>query len=163
MIMQFKNIDSMFWRVINPCRGSWRPFVATFKWDPSVADFMETVSANRSQRRLDTYLIPGELARSRGSIRFGHRKEGKGYHNRRGDFCLVGGSFEKGNLVVFYRSLELIGGLHYDLVVFREIERQLGIIRNVTLLASIARIYALKGNSNEKLLQHLRSFYEGRH
>lgn len=138
---------------------SFRNLVYSFKWDRDDADKMWNISARRCQRRLDTYIIPGELERSKGSIRFGNKKEGHGYHEKRGDFCLVGGAFKTGHLSVFYRSVELIGGLHYDLAIFKHVEDKLGRIKDVTIYAPHAFIFALKGNSNEKLYKKLKQYY----
>lgn len=139
---------------------SFRDFKLRFKWDLQDEKNVRSISDTRCIKRLSTYIIPGELARSRGSIRFGHRKSGHGFHSERGDFCLVGGSFDKGHLSVFYRRVELIGGLHYDLAIFAEVERTLGRIKDVTIYAPHAFVFALKGNSNEKLYKRLNTYYE---
>jgi hypothetical protein len=139
-----------------------RQLVFGFDWDRSIANFMWTISERRCMSRINNYVIPGEFARSRGAIRFGNKKEGHGYHGERGDFCMVGAALEAKRLTVFYRRLELIGGLHYDLAVFREIEDHVGPFKTVTIMAAGAMVFALKGNSNEKLYQRLTKFYEDR-
>ena len=139
---------------------SWNKLVMSFRWDPRIVDFMESVSKKRCLKRIESYVIPGELDRSRGAIRFGHQKSGHGYHKQRGDFCLIGGSFRKGHLTVFYRTVELIGGLHFDLAIYREVERHLGKIKDVTIMADRACVFGLKENSGEKLYYQLRKFYE---
>lgn len=157
--------------ILSPLQDSWRELVPDyhsrshrnltfrFKWDRSDADKMANISATRCQKRIDTYVIPGELKRSRGSIRFGHQKSGHGFHKERGDFCLVGGVFDKGHLTVLYRRVELIGGFHYDLAIFAEVEKALGRIKHVTIHAPHAFVFALKGNSNEKLYKKLQLYY----
>lgn len=137
---------------------SWRNVVVTFGWNSEIPKFMRTVSDRRCEKRIATYLIPGELERSRGSIRFGVKKEGHGFHAERGDFCLIGAAVDKRNLTVFYRRLELIGGLHYDTAVFQKLVDHFDISR-VTIMAPEVKIYALRGNSNEKLYQQLIKFY----
>lgn len=150
------------WRKLVPRykSRSFRDFKLRFKWDKDDADFIRAVSETRCEKRIDTYIIPGELARSRGSIRFGRSKSGHGFHAKRGDFCLVGGVFDAGHLTVLYRRVELIGGLHFDLALFREVEKQCGPIKDVTIHAPHAFVFALKGNSNEKLYKKLIKYYE---
>jgi hypothetical protein len=142
---------------------SFRNFVTSFQWDSTIVDFMYEVSENRCERRKANYIIPGEFKRSKGALRFGVKKEGHGYHGReRGDFCMVGASFVKGKLHVFYRRVELIGGLHYDLVVFNEIEKAMGPIKTVTIMAAEACAFCVKKNSNEKLYKQITNFYDKR-
>jgi hypothetical protein len=96
------------------------------------------------------------------SIRFGVAKEGHGYNGERGDFCLIGGVYGSGTLTLFYRSLELIGGFAYDLVLIAEVCRQLEIEpRYVEIWATKAFVFALKGNSNEKLYPKLKGIFRG--
>lgn len=140
---------------------SYRNLHFTFNWNTDDAKFIESVSAKRCEKRRQTYLIPGELQRSRGAIRFGHKKEGHGYHEKRGDFCLVGAVYDHGHVSVLYRRVELIGGLHFDLAVFSEIENICGKIKDVTIYAPHAFVFALKGNSNEKLYTKLVKYYDG--
>lgn len=138
---------------------SYRDFQFTFNWDKCDAEKMREISAKRCDKRIASYIIPGELERSRGSIRFGNKKEGHGYHGKRGDFCLVGGSYKSGHLHVLYSRVELIGGFHFDLAVFAEVEKALGRIKDVTIYAPHAFVFALKGNSNEKLYGKLVKYY----
>lgn len=159
----FDSIDEMFRHYVPVYKSkSYRHLVASFIWDRSVADFMETVSAKRCANRRANYLIPGELERSRGAIRFGLKKEGHGYHGPRGDFCLVGGTHDGRDLTLFYRSVELIGGLHYDLALMAAVENVMGPIRRVNIMTPRANSFCLVGNSNEKLYQKLTKFYAGR-
>lgn len=141
---------------------SFRDFRLRFKWNKNDASFVRRTSSTRCDRRLETYIIPGELERSRGSIRFGNKKSGHGFHKERGDFCLVGGVYDKGHLTVLYRRVELIGGLHFDLALFAEVERICGRIKDVTIYAPHAFVFALKGNSNEKLYKRLTQYYAGK-
>lgn len=162
-IQSYRSIDEMFLERVPEYRGyGWRPFLIKFRWDRSVADFMETVSAKRCAKRIQSYLIPGELKRARQSIRFGMAKTGRGYREQRGDFCLIGGAWEEGKLTLFYRRVELIGGLHFDLAVIKEVEEWMGPIKTVTVMAVEAKVFALARGSNEKLYARLMEFYRGR-
>lgn len=157
--------------VLSPLQDSWSDLVPdyhsrshrnlkfSFKWNLHDAKEMRKISAKRCDKRIATYIIPGELKRSRGSIRFGNKKEGHGYHGARGDFCLVGASYKSGHLHVLYSRVELIGGFHFDLAVFSEVEKAMGKIKDVTIYAPHAFVFALKGNSNEKLYRKLTQYY----
>lgn len=94
------------------------------------------------------------------SIRFGVAKQGHGYNGERGDFCLIGGVYGSGTLTLFYRSLELIGGFAYDLVLIAHVCKELGIEpRYIEIWAAKAFVFALKGNSNEKLYPKLKGVF----
>jgi len=94
------------------------------------------------------------------SIRFGVEKKGHGYTGKRGDFCLVGGVVRRKELTVFYRSLELIGGFGYDLTLFDYLADYFETRwEHVHILATKAFVFALKGNSNEKLYPRLREIF----
>lgn len=132
----------------------YRPFIVRLRWDPSIVDHVRAVSSTRCDKRLRAYIIPGEMdrkvsGRSR-AIRFGFQKSGhNGIHTKeRADFCLVGGSYDKQHLTVFYRSIELIGGLTFDLAIYGEIERVLGRVRTVTIMSPTAHVLALKRKNN---------------
>lgn len=156
----YPSVRELFLDLVPEYKGrGWRPFCATIGWRPEIASFMHHLSARRYSSRIANYVIPGEFKRSKGSIRFGVAKEGHGYKGARGDFCLVGGSLDKGHLAVFYRRLELIGGLHYDLSVFNEVDKALGPIKRITIFAAEAKVFALSGNSNEKLYHRLKKYY----
>ena len=139
---------------------SWKPFVARWNYSADDYEFVHSVSATRCDKRIQSYIIPGELERAKESIRFGVKKEGNGYGKERGDFCLVGASLVNGHLTAFYRKVELIGGLHYDLALFNEVEQAMGRIKTVTIMAAGAFVFALKGNSGEKLHAKLMENYE---
>jgi hypothetical protein len=139
---------------------SYRNLVFTFAWDDRWADMMYEISEKRCLKRIESYVIPGEFKRSKGSIRFGVKKEGHGYHKERGDFCLIGGALKDGKLHIFYRNVELIGGVHYDLAIINEIEKAMGRIKTVTVMAASANAFCLKGNSNEKLYKQLMERYK---
>lgn len=120
---------------------------------------MYDYSTTRAEKRLKSYIIPGELERSKGSLRFGVAKEGHGYAKERGDFCLVG-AFHKGKtLTMFYRSVELVAGIHFDYCIVDQIERVRGPINKVNIWACHAFVFGLKGNSGQKLHKSLKSFY----
>lgn len=108
---QYESVADMILDLVPEYKSrSWKPFAVTVGWDPGIARFVRRISATRCDRRIASYMIPGELERSKGSIRFGQSKTGRGYREKRGDFCLVGGSYDKGHLTVFYRNVELLGG-----------------------------------------------------
>ncbi len=91
------------------------------------------------------------------SIRFGVSKPGHGYGKERGDFCLVSAVLVGRKITFFYRSIELIGGIAFDLVLIAELEKLLEIeFTEVNLWAKKAFVFALKGNSNQKLYPKLR-------
>jgi len=139
--------------------GGWRNFHATWKWDKKDADFMWRVSRKRCTNRIASYVDDAELERSKESIRFGVAKTGNGYRGQRGDFCLVAAVFVKGHLTLFYRRLELLGGLHFDLAIIDHLEDIKGPIKRVTIMAVEAKIFALRRNSNEKLYEKLKVRY----
>lgn len=94
------------------------------------------------------------------SIRFGVAKPGHGYKGERGDFCLIGGVYSFGTLTLFYRSIELIGGFAYDLVLIAHLCKELGIEpKYVEIWSPKAFVFALKGNSNEKLFPKLKEIF----
>jgi hypothetical protein len=156
-IKSFNSSGEMFNHFVPIFKGkSWRPFLAKFKWDPKVADFMETISASRCEKRRQTYLIPGELKRATDSIRFGNLKTGRGFRGPRRDFCLIGGCYVNQHLTVFYRRFELLNG-HFDWCIFKEVEEWLGPIRTVTIIAVQADVYALQ--SNRPVYDQLKEFY----
>lgn len=96
------------------------------------------------------------------SLRFGNEKKGHGYSGERGDFCLIAGVVTRRYLTVYYRSLELIGGFAYDLTLIRELEGALLCNwKTVTFVTAKAFVFALKGNSNEKLYPKLRDILKG--
>ncbi len=141
---------------------SWRPFRLDFDWDQDAVDFMKDYNPGRCQRRLNMYIIPGEIERARCSIRFGHHKPG---HNSRGeirDFCLLAGVIEKKHLTVFYRRVELINGFHYDLVLYDRVRELKGSIKSVTVIAIEAYVYAVEGNSAKKLFPLLTKSYRAK-
>lgn len=159
-VKTYDDVGDMFLDHVPDYKGrGWRPFHVRFGWDARVARHMEKLSAKRAASRRASYTIPGELERAKEAIRFGVKKEGHGYKGDRGDFCLVGAVKQKKQLTLFYRRLELIGGLHYDLVLVNDIEKAMGEIRTVTIYAVEAKVFALRGNSNEKLYQKLRAYY----
>lgn len=159
-IVKYPSLGEMFTTLVPKYTNyGWTPFLVRWRWDRDDADFMETVSANRCERRRQSYLIPGELGRATRSIRFGHKKTGAGFDGERKDFCLIGGSLKDGNLSLFYRRLELIGGLHYDLAVMAAVEDSMGPLRTITIMAVKADTFTRKGNSNERLYGQLMERY----
>lgn len=168
-MLEYDSLGGMFLDLIPIYKGkSWRPFIARFPWDASIVDFMEELSPRRCQTRKDSYLIPGELDRaalmneassSGASIRFGHSKTGRGFVGGRKDFCLIGGAYRGKGLTLFYRRLELLGGLFTDTVVINEIEKAIGPIKTVTIMAVQADVFAREGGSNAKLYAQLKRLY----
>lgn len=137
-------------------------------WDPKYATQILKISEKRATNRCEGYLDSKELGRaskklsSKGecSIRFGAEKRGHGYSGERGDFCLVGGVVRGSNLSVFYRSIELIGGFAYDLCLIDCLSLYLKReFKTVTIYTTKAFIFALKGNSNEKLYPKLKEIF----
>lgn len=150
------------------------PFVVRIdNWDHSYAKKIRKISPERAESRIDTYLDPVELKRVRErlenasgttdiTIRFGAtEKKGGGIRGaRRGDYCIVGGTFRNGHLTIFYRSLDMIGGFGYDLVLIRELSKKAGLkIKSVTFYAVRAQCFAVKGNSNEKFYPRLKEIF----
>lgn len=139
------------------------------QWDPSYAGVIQNISEKRANNRRAGYLNNKEIERvsiklaSKGeaSIRFGNVKTGHGYAGERGDFCLVGGVIRGRNMTLFYRSLEMIGGFAYDLTLIRSLEVLLGIyLDTVTIFTCKAFVFALKGNSNERLFPKLQEIFK---
>lgn len=135
------------------------------RWTDRYAEKIWNISARRAQNRIANYILPEDLERvaerlestDSASIRFGREKKGRGYHGKRGDFCLIGAAIERRNLTLFYRSLELIGGLGYDLCIIQHLSKELGIEwKSITIHAAHANVFALKGNSNESFYPKLR-------
>lgn len=149
---------------------SLHPFFAEFGWDRRYGESIKCISSKRSANRVSSYLDPRELDRvsekiGRGkkdvSIRFGAEKKGHGYSGERGDFCLVGGVYGRKTLTLLYRSIELIGGYGYDLVLLNELQDRLGLeIKTVRIWAARAFVFALRGNSNEKLYPKLQRIFK---
>lgn len=144
------------------------PLVVHLAWEPKYAKQIAEISLKRVLNRCEGYLDSKELARSskklesKGecAIRFGAEKRGHGYSGERGDFCLVGGVVRGNNLSVFYRSLELIGGFAYDLCLIDALSQQLfHEFKTVTIYTTKAFVFALKGNSNEKLYPKLKEIF----
>jgi len=138
------------------------------EWDDKYALAIREISQRRYANRVKNYLDPEEVMRARkkletkgeASIRFGVSKSGHGYKGERGDFCLVGGVIRGRDLTVFYRSLELIGGFAYDLTLFGFLSHEFTPWRTVTIMATKANVFALKGNSNEKLFPKLQKIFK---
>lgn len=138
-------------------------------WTPWFAREIARISPRRVENRRVGYIDEVEMTRVKqklgrkgeAAIRFGAEKKGHGYSGERGDFCLVGGAIRGRNLSVFYRSLEMIGGFAYDLTLFDYLENRLGCtFDTVTIHATKAFVFALKGNSNEKLYPKLLKIFQ---
>jgi len=160
------------WSTLLPAYESknYGPLGFSIIWDPEKAQEIREISEKRAKNRIDNYVIIDELERvekkltkkGEASIRFGNSKPGHGYSGERGDFCLVGGVVKPKHLTLYYRSLELIGGLAYDLTLVRYLEEALGCsFRQVDFLSAKVFSFALKGNSNEKLYPKLKEIYRG--
>lgn len=148
--------------------AKYKEFCGSYGWDPGLARKIWSISPRRGRNRVTSYIIPSELERVRrklsgkkeASIRFGHEKKGHGIKGERGDFCLVGGRITRSQLTLFYRSLELIGGLHYDQCIILALEKLFKInFKTIKIFTDSAHVFALKGNSNEKLFIQLRKLY----
>ena len=164
------------WKILVPEYKSaqYSPLVVNIdQWDDSYALQIEDISEKRATNRWKNYVDLEEMRRVHerllkdkdASMRFGVKKEGHGYHGDRGDFCLVGAALERVNdvkldLTLMYRSLELIGGLAYDLTLIQRLGQAFEIEwRRVRIMAARAHVFALKGNSNEKLYPRLREIF----
>lgn len=163
---RFKSISHLFTSLAPEYRSrSWTPFYVTFPWDRGVYELAMSISTNRCKKRLRSYLIPGELKRSKGSLRFGHEKSGQGISSKgRGDFCLLGGHIRDGHLTLFYRSLELVGGMHFDTAVWAAVEDEFGDIDRITIFASKAFVFGVKGRvsfTKERLYSQVLAYHRG--
>lgn len=141
---------------------AYTPFHATFKWDSLLANLPYKISTNRCRKRLDSYMIPGELERARNSIRFGHEKVGRGYQTQRGDFCLLAGSLKGTHMTFHYRALELIGGIHFDIPVWYQAIESMGPVKKVSIFAAHAFVFGVKGNKSftkEKLYAQVDEYH----
>ena len=146
------------------------PFHVKFQWDRTLADRVYAISPKRAEKRIRSYVSPDEAIRVHDkisenkqsvSIRFGVKKEGHGISGSRGDFCLVAGVLtRKKHLTLYYRSLELLGGLHYDTTLIAFLESTLGVaLQTIEIYAVEAHAFALRGNSNEALYEKLKVIY----
>ncbi len=165
MFAKYSSLSELFLKHVKTYKSrSWRPFFVQFPWDSSIISHMESISRRRCEKRKHSYLIPGELQRAKQSIRFGHEKTGRGYKGERGDFCLLAGVYHKGTLTLFYRTVELIGGLHFDLCLIGEVEKHLGKVRTVRIAACSASVFALRGvtsKSKERLFAQMTEYHRG--
>lgn len=135
------------------------------EWTDEYAKGVRAISQKRATNRITNYVMREELERASrklestdaATLRFGVKKEGHGYHGERGDFCLLGASISGKHLHLFYRSLELIGGIAYDLAIIEYLHHCLNRPwKSVTIHAAKANVFALKGNSNETLYPKFR-------
>lgn len=142
---------------------SWKPFYVTFPYDPSTANFLRKLNPTRFDKRRREYVDPKEIERSKGTFRFGVKKSGRGFQKERGDFCLIGGHLDGKHLHLFYRRIEIVGGLHFDLSVIEAVRKKFE-IRRVTIFATHAFQFGVKGRlslSKERLYKSLVNFYRG--
>lgn len=144
------------------------PDAFKYPWDREMAKRIFAISPKRARNRVKSYIIMDDLLRARKklekknnvSIRFGYEKKGHGIKGERGDFCLVAGVIKKTELTLFYRSLEMIGGFHYDQCIILALEKILKLkFKHIFIMARDTHVFALKGNSNEKLFQQLWDIY----
>lgn len=150
---------------------NWNNLLFSFKWNQKQFEGVFDLNSLKAVKRESSYLDSEEIRRfnnklrtkDSASIRFGVSKDGRGWHNgERGDFCLVGGSYNKKRkeLVMFYRSLDMIGGFNWDLAIVHRLILEGHFINKVTIYARNARAFAKKGNSNEKFYHKLKEIYE---
>lgn len=160
---RYRSLSEMWLSLVPEYRSkAYVPLHVSFPWRREDADMVWEISRRRCEKRLASYVIPGELERSRGSIRFGHAKSGKGYHGARGDFCLVAGCYARGQLTVFYRALELIGGLHFDLPLYAAVEDVVGPIHRVNVFAVRGFVFGVRGvksMTKERLYGQVREYH----
>jgi hypothetical protein len=146
---EFRSFSDMWLHYVREYKSkSYTPFHVTFPWDSEAIKLVWSISEGRCRKRLNSYLIPGELERARTSVRFGHEKPGRGYQTQRGDFCLLAGSIKSGHLTLHYRSLELIGGLHFDLPVWDAVNDAIGPVKKVSIFAAYAFVFGVRGNKS---------------
>ena len=118
--------------------GIKQPFLVRIKsWDSKYPHAIAKISAKRAGNRVDSYIINEEMVRVRKrleakpggdcSIRFGVAKTGKGLRGERGDLCLI----------------EVLGRL-------LRVEW-----KTVKIIALHARVFAVKGNSNQRFYPKL--------
>lgn len=147
------------------------PMVFSMDWNPSDAMRMTQINPKRRNKRVESYIIPDEFERVASrieankdfSIRMGFLKTGSGnFGKERGDFCLLGASYSKKKLTLHYRSLELFGGLVYDQGIILKFQELTGLpIKKVIYMCGSCHSFALKGNSNQKLLENLKKVKYG--
>lgn len=128
------------------------------------------INPARAEKRIQNYVSLEELARVKAkletkdeaSIRFGVNKSGQGHFGERGDFCLIGGYVTRKELNLFWRSLELQGGFGYDLALITYVCGVLEVTpKKLQMFACTANVFALRGNSNEKLFPKLKAAIRG--
>lgn len=145
------------------------PDAFIYWWDREIAKKIFAISPKRARNRVESYIIMDEVIRARKkletksnvSIRFGKEKKGHGIKGERGDFCLIAGVIKKTELTLFYRSIEMIGGLHYDQCIILALEKMLNLkFKKIFIMTRDSHVFALKGNSNEKLFKQLWEIYE---
>lgn len=166
----FKSTAEMFRKMVPSFKdNSHRFLMMRFPFDPKVVEFVESHSKTRAEKRVAGYVIPGELERAAllhkstsggASIRFGKEKKGRGYVGKRRDFCLIGGALRGKTLTLFYRRLEMTGGLFYDLAIAREVDKIVGPVKHIVIVAVQANIYALGGGENLRFYEALRRYFK---
>lgn len=153
-------LKDFFGSFVPAYRGaSWRPFVVRIRpWSDEYSLRIRDLNPRRADTRIASYIDPTEVARAKrkletkgtAAIRFGVSKSGRGYTEERGDFCLVGGAVRDQHLSLFYRSLELIGGFGYDVVLIDRLGDMLDRKwRSVTIHAAQASVFAPQCNSSQ--------------
>lgn len=173
MLLETTTIPQAF-RILVPKYKShvYRNLILTInEFNPKYGDAIGEINRKRAANRIKAYLDIKEITRARiklsskgeASIRFGVEKTGRGYHGERADFCLVGGAVTRQQVWIYYRSLELIGGLGYDLCLFSHLWRMLGRPpwKRIVICTPRANVFALKRNSNEKLYPKLQEIFDG--
>jgi len=136
-------------------------------WESKLISKIRAINPKRASDRFNNYVSPGELDRVRRftpfiakrgtSIRLGHSKPGLGMGGGERDFCILGAVVRRRALTVMYRSIDLIGGLAYDLTLFDSLGESLGVRwSSLTVFAMTAETQTSKGTSNEKLYPKLR-------
>lgn len=159
------------WNYLVPSYTSqnYGPMIARVEWNREYPRAIGSLSERRTASRWSNYVDAVEVVRSskklrskgEASIRFGFEKPGHGYSKERGDFCLIAGVVKNKQLTVYYRSLEMIGGFAYDLTLLNQLEYELGCEwREITIVTCKAFVFALKGNSNEKLFPKLQRIFQ---
>lgn len=142
-------------------------FHTIIRCDDELFDQLETIrglTKRRAAKREEAYLIPGEIEAARQrweetqepvDFHFGYFKAGGGFHGPRADFCLLAGSYDGVTLSLYFRAMNLVAGLVYDLVLAKDIIEMMGIEpEEISIFAQRAFIFPID-NAGMKLFSQL--------
>lgn len=142
-------------------------FHTIIKCDEELFGQLEVIrglTKRRAAKREESYLIPGEIEAARQrweethepvDFHFGYHKAGGGFFGPRADFCLMAGSYDGTTLSLYFRALNLVAGLAYDLVLIKDIIEMLGVRpRQISIFAQRAFIFPID-NAGKKLFSQI--------